>query len=266
MLPPVLCSRLLMGSGEAEAQAPVSKQTQRLHHSKKHQTKHFVTVGKSNFKPDVTWKTNKMSVKLLHSQRSSQSLQVALNLPVSASLWNNARVLSVVRCFASHWSDWKVCVWSGLVPFCALTVHGHGRSQRVSLRGVSTVLPFFWRVDQIEAQMGRDARRCACMGELLSTVLQTDDGNRDQTRSLPYASRPFGVWDAGTGLQWNLRPPPPPPLPHRTAGRQKVITPWMLLDPGWITKPVTEIVSCWFYLHPFVETALRKRTVTLSTL
>lgn len=104
----------------------------------------------------------------------------------------------------------KVCVWGRLVPVCALTVHSHGRSQRVSLRGVSSVLPFFWRVDQIKAPMGRDARRCASMDELLSTVSQTD-WKRDHTRSLPYTSRPFVVWDAGTRPMEAAPAESPPP-------------------------------------------------------
>lgn len=46
-------------------------------------------------------------------------------------------------------------------------------------------------------------------------------------------------------LPLNLRPPPPSPPPplHLTAGRQKVITPWILLDPDWIIKPILEIVA-----------------------
>lgn len=91
----------------------------------------------------------------------------------------------------------------------------------------------------MKAPMGRDARRSVSMDDLLSTDSLTHDWSRDHSLSLPDASQPFVVWDAGTRPTEAAPAESPPPSPHLTAGRQKVITPWMFLHPDFKIKPMT---------------------------
>lgn len=106
-----------------------------------------------------------------------------------------------------------VRAWCGVVPLRALTVHSHGRSQRVSLRGVSSVAPFLRRLDQVKAPMGRTRNGQRAWTSFSLQSHRRTTGTGITALSLPDASRPFVVWDAGTRPMEAAPAESPPPLP-----------------------------------------------------
>lgn len=159
-------------------------------------------------------------------------IQVTHNPSVNACLWNKACVRE--RC-ALEWH--RKCVrdvgsfCSALLPSTAMA----GLSVYLSV--VSAVLlhscagwirlKHRWGGRTTTSEHGR-----ASLYSL--TDARPEPGSR--ALSLPDASRPFVVWDTGTRPMEAAPAESPPPSPHLTAGRQKVITPWMFLDLEWMIK------------------------------
>lgn len=116
----------------------------------------------------------------------------------------------------------------------ALTVHSHSGSQRVSLRGVSRALPFFCRIDKNALSVRIKSASCPPLCEHGDSphCSLTDREKKRGSLSPSLSLHGHLLYGLPPGrVRYEAAPSEsPPPSPYLTARRQKVITPWLLLD------------------------------------
>ena len=147
----------------------------------------------------------------------------------------------IVKSFLNIQSQFEQCGAPVGVMLGALTVHGHTRSQRVSLRGVSRTLPCLC---QKKNRTGKRSASLCPLGAVYGSMepgcwLRPCTGKRKEQKkptSLSHAHLLCGTLRDTSGLTAAPCVSPPPAAPHLTAGRQKVIThrQQLLLEPDWI--------------------------------